>query len=70
MHTDSDKKLHKGGSGMFGKRKAYKVEEGIVKIQFTSGEGWITPLTEEIVNVFSPMETLEHRSKAVEGKKA
>lgn len=55
---------------MFGKRKAYKVEEGIVKIQFVSGEGWITPLTDEIVNVFSPIETQEHRSKAVEGEKA
>lgn len=55
---------------MFGKRKAYKVEEGIVKIQFASGEGWITPLTDEIINVFSPIETLEHRSKAVEGEKA
>lgn len=62
--------LHKGGSGMFGKRRAYKVEEGIVKIQFASGEGWITPLTDEIINVFSPTETPEHRSKAVEGEKA
>ncbi len=55
---------------IFGKRKAYKVEEGIVRIQFASGEGRVTPLTDEIINIFSPIETIEHRSKAVEGNKA
>lgn len=54
---------------MFGNRKSYRIEEGVVILSFEKGEGRITPLTEEIINVFSPFESSEHRSKAVEGEK-
>lgn len=55
---------------MFGSRKSYEVREGIVYFQFQYGEGQIEILTDEIVNVFAPMESREHRSKAVEGDKS
>lgn len=55
---------------MFGSRKSYEVREGIVYLQFRYGEGQIEILTDEIVNVFSPMESREHRSRAVEGDKS
>lgn len=60
----------KGAANMFGHRRAYQIEEGIVKISFAEGEGWITPLTDEIINIFAPFETREHCSKAIEGNKA
>lgn len=55
---------------MFGSRKSYEVREGIVYLQFQNGEGQVEILTDEIVNVFSPLESREHRSKAVEGEKS
>lgn len=55
---------------MLGNRRAYKIEEGVVILQFEKGEGRITPVTDEIMNVFSPIETTGHRSKAIEGEKA
>jgi hypothetical protein len=51
---------------MFGNRRSYTVSEGTVKLQFETGEGRITPYTDEIINIFSPLQTQEHRSKAVE----
>lgn len=55
---------------MFGTKKSYTIEEGVVKIQFAGGEGRIQPLTDEIINVFAPLDSETHRSKAVEGDKA
>ncbi len=55
---------------MYGKRKSYRIEEGSVKISFAGGEGIVTVLTDEIINVFSPLISEDHRSKAIEGNKA
>ena len=55
---------------MFGNRKSYTISEGIVILQFEKGEGRIAPITDEIINVFSPLQSKDHRSKAVEGEKA
>lgn len=54
----------------FGSRKSYQIKEGIVYLQFEQGQGQIEILTDEIVNVFAPVESGEHRSKAVEGDKS
>ncbi|MBR1391464.1 MAG: glycoside hydrolase family 31 protein [Lachnospiraceae bacterium] len=55
---------------MFGRRKGYEVKEGIVYLTFDKGCGQIEVLTDEIINVFSPLEREGHHSKAIEGDKS
>lgn len=54
---------------MLGKRISYEVKESKVLIQFEEGPAEISAVREDIINVFIPFETAEHRSKAIEGDK-
>lgn len=54
---------------MLGKRISYEVKESKVLIQFEGGPAEISAVREDIINVFIPFETAEHRSKAIEGDK-
>ncbi len=56
-------------STALGKRISWKKCGNRVLIQFEKGEGTIEILRNDIINVFVPYETKEHRSKAIEGKK-
>ena len=55
---------------MYGKRKSYNTKGGSVRVCFEGGEGVISVITDEIINVFSPVSNRGHRSKAIEGEKA
>ena len=55
---------------MLGKRLAYQVENNKIKFQFEKGEAIVEVLTNNIINIFIPQESKEHRSKAIEGEKA
>ena len=52
-----------------GKRVAYQKAGQQVQIQFEKGTAYINVLTDRIMNVFLPLETKDHRSKAIEGEK-
>ena len=52
---------------MYGKRKSYNTKGGSVRVCFEGGEGVISVITDEIINVFSQVSNLGHRSKANEG---
>ena len=54
----------------FGKLKEFAVRGNTVELTFEGGDARLEVITEKIVNVFSPFECDEHRSKAIEGKKA
>ena len=53
---------------MLGKRKSYYVESGIIHFVFEYGMGSLEVLTDNIVNVFVPFVSEEHRSTAIEGE--
>lgn len=53
---------------MLGYRRAYEVREGIVKIYFEHGEGWIIPLTHEVIQI-AMFDTDEISPYAVEDNK-
>ncbi len=55
---------------MLGKRISYKTDDSRITVQFENGAAYITVWKEDIINVFCPYETKEHRSKAIEGVKA
>ena len=55
---------------MLGKLISHKTEGNEVKLTFEKGEAALRVLTPEIINVFLPRETKDHRSKAIEGEKA
>ena len=55
---------------MFGRRRAYELKEGVIRIHFSEGEGWITPLTDEIIRISAPSETGQEHSYAIEENKA
>lgn len=55
---------------MLGKLISHKTEGNEVKLTFEKGEAVLRVLTPEIINVFLPRETKDHRSKAIEGEKA
>ena len=55
---------------MLGKRLSYQEEENKIHFFFEKGEAYVEVITENIMNVFIPYETKEHRSKAIEGNKA
>lgn len=52
---------------MLGKRTDYQVEDHKVSFRFENGQAYIDVIRDDIINVFVPHETLEHRSKAIEG---
>lgn len=54
---------------MFGKLMNYSVKDQKVEFVFEQGKGNIEAVTESIINVFSPYESEEKRSYAVEGSK-
>lgn len=54
---------------MLGKRISYEVKESKVLVQFEGGPAEISAVREDIINIFIPFETAEHRSKAIEGDK-
>ena len=54
---------------MLGKRIRYEREGSRVHFWFEEGEAYLEVLTEQIMNVFIPGETRDHRSKAIEGEK-
>lgn len=56
--------------GKLGKRLSYQVLGSQVNVTFEHGKAEIRVLTDEIINVFVPYETKDHRSKAIEGEKA
>ncbi|GGN99268.1 glycoside hydrolase family 31 protein [Saccharibacillus kuerlensis] len=51
---------------MWGKRTGYEKEGRRVRIQFEHGEGQIEIVNPWVINVFSPLHTQEHESRAVE----
>ena len=53
----------------YGKIKSYKTVGNEVSIEFENIVGKITVVTEDIINVFAPHESEDHRSKAIEGDK-
>ena len=55
---------------MLGKLISHRTEGAEIKITFEKGEAALRVLTPEIINVFWPRETRDHRSKAIEGEKA
>lgn len=55
---------------MLGRRVSHQVRGAEIWIQFEHGEAALKVLTADIIHVFMPGETKEHRSKAVEGEKA
>lgn len=55
---------------MLGKLQTYKAENSKVWFHFENGEAVLEVITENIMNVFVPKESAEHRSKAIEGEKA
>lgn len=55
---------------MLGRRVSHQVRGAEIRIQFEHGEAALKALTADIIHVFVPGETKEHRSKAVEGEKA
>lgn len=55
---------------MFGKLLDYKVEGSKVQLSFEEQNAIIEVIREDIINVFVPFETKDHRSKAIEGEKA
>ena len=54
----------------FGALKDFAVEGNIVNLAFENGKGRLEILTDRIINVFSPFESEDHRSKSIEGNKA
>ena len=52
-----------------GKRVSYQKAGQQVQIQFEKGTAFVNVLTDRIMNVFLPLETKDHRSKAFEGDK-
>lgn len=55
---------------MLGKRVDYTVEANRIRFEFEHGTGYLEVLRKDIINVFVPYASLEHRSKAIEGEKA
>lgn len=55
---------------MLGKKIAQEQKGNSIRIQFENGVGIIEVIRGDIMNVFVPWETEEHRSKAIEGVKA
>lgn len=53
----------------YGPILSYQADGSLVTIAFAQGQGQIDALTPEIINVFSPLEGPDHRSKAIEGDK-
>ena len=53
----------------FGKRKSYDITDNRIIITFENQTGIVEIVTESIMNIFSPFESEEHRSKAIEGDK-
>ena len=54
---------------MLGKRVSHRVDGNKIEITFEHGTAVLSVLREDILNVFVPRETKEHRSKAIEGEK-
>lgn len=54
---------------MFGKLIKYKVKKQKITIEYENGIGIVDIITDSIIHIFSPMETREHNSKAIEGYK-
>lgn len=54
---------------MLGKRISYTVEKNRVDLKFEEGSASLTVIRDDIINVFIPYETKDHRSKAIEGNK-
>ncbi|MBR6918614.1 MAG: glycoside hydrolase family 31 protein [Clostridia bacterium] len=54
----------------FGKLLSFEKKGNTVNINFEGGVGKLEILTGRIVNVFSPLASEDHRSKAIEGNKA
>ncbi len=55
---------------MLGKMKNYIVNDNKIQFTFEKQVAYIEVIREDILNVFVPYETSEHRSKAIEGDKA
>ena len=54
----------------FGRLTGHRVNGNIINLEFENGTGRLEIITDRIINVFSPFESEDHRSKAIEGKKA
>lgn len=53
----------------FGKLKGYRVRGQQVMLEFEEAEASVTAVTPKIINVFCGLESPDHRSRAIEGKK-
>ncbi len=53
-----------------GKLKQYEQQGRSLLLQFEKGHAVLTAITPHIINVFCPLETPDHRSKAIEGDKS
>ena len=54
----------------FGRIKSFNTEGGRVEINFENAVGYITAVTEDIINVFSPFKPECNHSFAIEGDKS
>lgn len=54
----------------FGKLTGFSKKGNVVSLTFEGGAARLEIITDKIINVFSPFECDEHRSKAIEGEKA
>lgn len=54
---------------MLGKKISYEIKGSRICIAFEGGEAELAVIKEDIINVFIPYETKDHRSKAIEGGK-
>ena len=54
----------------YGALKAYALSGQTVRLQFEGGEARLELIAPGIVNVFAPLASPDHRSKAIEGDKA
>lgn len=55
---------------MLGKMQNYNVDGNKIQFSFEGQMAYIEVIRKDIINVFVPYETNEHRSKAIEGEKA
>lgn len=53
----------------YGRIKSYKTNGNTVSVEFENFTGEITVVTENIINIFAPHASQDHRSKAIEGDK-
>lgn len=55
---------------MLGQRQNFSVKENKICFSYEKGDAYIEVIRDDIINVFVPLETKEHFSKAIEGEKA